>query len=79
MYPSTYKNNGPSTRKERRYRKKRLTHYQSFPRLASKESINDLFVPDTLEPLIYGYMFMRVIHMIYAMRFVHPHIIILIY
>ena len=58
--------------------KKRLTHDQSFPGLASEQSINDRVDTDTLEPLIYGFMFMRVIHMIHAMRWAHPNIHILL-
>ena len=50
----------------------------SFPDLASKKSINDRVDIDTLKPLIYGFMFMRVIHMIHAMRFVYPNTTILI-
>ena len=61
-----------------RIRKKRLTHDQSFQGLSSEKSINERVDKDTLEPLIYGFMFMRMIHMIHAMRWAHPTIHILI-
>ena len=64
--------------KGERIRKKRLTHDQSFPGIASAQSVNDRVKVDSLEPLIYGYMFMRVIHMIHAMRWAHPNIHILL-
>ena len=61
-----------------RVKKKRLTHDQSFPGLASEESINDRVDKDSLEPLIYGFMFLRVIHMIHAMRLAYPEVCILL-
>ena len=61
-----------------RIKKKRLTHDQSFPGLASEKSINDRVDLESLEPLIYGFMFMRVIHMIHAMRLNHPNTAILL-
>ena len=57
-----------------RIMKKRLTHDQSFPGLASEESINDRVDRASLEPLIYGFMFLRVIHMIHAMRWAFPEV-----
>ena len=64
--------------KGERIMKKRLTHDQSFPGLSSDQSINNRVDTDTLEPLIYGFMFMRVMHMIHVMRWAHPNIHILI-
>ena len=64
--------------KGERIMKKRLTHDQSFQGLSSKQSINDRVEKDTLEPLIYGFMFMRVIHMIHTMRWAYPNMHILI-
>ena len=64
--------------KGERIEKKRLTHDQSFPGLASEQSINARVNTDTLEPLIYGFMFMRVIHMIHAMRWAYPNIHIIL-
>ena len=61
-----------------RIKKKRLTHDQSFPGLLSEKSINDRVHLESLEPLIYGFMFLRVIHMIHAMRLKHPNIVILL-
>ena len=61
-----------------RIKKKRLTHDQSFPGLVSDKSINDRVDLKSLEPLIYGYMFLRVIHMIHGMRLNHPNIAILL-
>ena len=61
-----------------RIKKKRLTHDQSFPGLASEQSINNMVTTDALEPLIYGFMFMRLIHMIHAMRWAYPDVHILI-
>ena len=58
--------------------KKRLTHDQSFDGLGSNTSINDRINKDMLEPLLYGFMFSRLLHMIHAMRMCHPHIIILL-
>ena len=53
-------------------KKKRLTHDQSFPGLSSKIAINNLLQVEKLEPLIYGFMFLRLIHMIHAMRLSFP-------
>ena len=61
-----------------RIEKKRLTHDQSFKGLKSNESINDRLDEEKLEPLIYGYMFSRFLHMIHAMRLAHPFLVILI-
>ena len=46
--------------------------------MASEQSINNRVTTDALEPLIYGFMFMQVIHMIHAMRWAYPEIHILI-
>ena len=54
----------------KRIKKKRLTHNQYFPGLASEKSINDRVDLETLEPLIYGFMFMRVIHIIHTVNWV---------
>ena len=59
--------------------KKRLTHDQSFQGLASGISLNEQVVTSELEPLIYGHMFLRICHMIHAMRFYNPGIHILMF
>ena len=64
--------------KGERIEKKRLTHDQSFKGLKSNESINDRLDVEKLEPLIHGYMFSRLLHMIHAMRLAHPSLVILI-
>ena len=51
-----------------RIKKKRLTYDQSFPGIASELSINDQVKTNTIEPLIYGFMFLQVIHVIHAMQ-----------
>ena len=58
--------------------KKRLTHDQSFPGLSSNIAINDQLQVEKLEPLIYGFMFIRLLHMIHAMRLAFPTIAILL-
>ena len=58
--------------------KKRLTHDQSFHGLESNVSINERIDEDMLEPLIYGYMFSRLLHMIHAMRMTYPLMVILL-
>ena len=58
--------------------KHRLTHDQSFDGLTSGVSINDQVDHEKLEPLIYGFMFLRSLHMIHAMRLAHPHTPILL-
>ena len=65
-------------KKGERTKKKRLTHDQSFEGLASNISLNAQVIESALEPMIYGYMFLRLIHMIHAMRFAHPSTTILI-
>ena len=59
--------------------KKRLTHDQSFQGLASGISLNEQVVTSELEPLIYGHMFLRICHMIHAMRFHNPGIHIIMF
>ena len=61
-----------------RIEKQRLTHDQSFMGLESGVSINDNTDEDKLEPLIYGFMFIRLIHMIHAMRLAYPSVAILL-
>ena len=56
----------------KKMKKKRLTHDQSFPGMASDISLNEQVVEEKLEPLIYGYMFLRMLHMIHAFRMAHP-------
>ena len=55
-----------------------MTHGQSFIGLGSNISINDNTDEDKLEPLIYGFMFIRLIHMIHAMRMAFPYVAILL-
>ena len=62
-----------------RVEKQRLTHDQSFLGLASEQSINNRVETETLEPLIYGYMFVRVLRMIHAMRWAFPTVCIFLY
>ena len=59
--------------------KKRLTHDQCFDGLESGVSINDKIDEEKLETLIYCYIFLRLIHMIHAMRMCYPFMVILIY
>ena len=58
--------------------KDRLTHDQSFRGLSSDISINEQLEVDKLEPLIYGFMFIRLLHMIHAMRLAFPSLPILL-
>ena len=58
--------------------KKRLTHDQSFQGLESNVSINERIEDNILEPLIYGFMFSRLLHMIHAMRINYPMMVILL-
>ena len=58
--------------------KDRLTHDQSFRGLRSDISINEQLEVDKLEPLIYGFMFIRLLHMIHAMRLAFPSLPILL-
>ena len=65
--------------KGERVKKTRLTHDQSFKGLESGISLNEQVIREELEPLIYGFMFLRKRHMIHAMRLQFPHITILLY
>ena len=60
-------------------KKKRLTHDQSFQGLVSGQSLNEQVITDELEPIIYGHMFLRICHMIHAMRFAYPAVHILMF
>ena len=55
-----------------------MTHDQSFLGLASGISLNDQVQTEELEPLIYGFMFLRICHMIPAMRLRFPYAVILL-
>ena len=59
-------------------KKKRLSHDQSFAGLASTTSINIQVIIEDLGPLIYGFMFLRLCHMIHTMRLAHPYTSIII-
>ena len=61
-----------------RVKKRRLTHDQSFKGLESGVSLNEQVLSEELEPLIYGFMFLRICHMIHTMRLKHPFTAILI-
>ena len=63
--------------KGEKIKKKRLTHDQSFQGLVSGQSLNEQVITEDLEPIIYGHMFLRICHMIHAMRFAHPTVHIL--
>ena len=45
-----------------------ITHDQSFKVLASNISMNNMIATDEFEPSIYGFMFLRLLHMIHTMR-----------
>ena len=48
--------------------KRRLTHDLSFPGIVSNESINSRVLDDKLEPCMFGYTFLRIIHKIVQLR-----------
>ena len=52
--------------KGERIEKKRLTHNQYFPGIASKESINSQTKTEELEPVLYGIMLLRLLRIIHA-------------
>ena len=64
--------------KDKRVENKRLTHNQSFPGIASSKSIKSLVSHEELEAMIYGFMFIKMMHIIHAMQFAFPNIEILV-
>ena len=52
--------------------KKRITHDLSFPGQRSKTSINSRVVQGVLEPCLFGYTMLRIIHRIVHLRSLHP-------
>lgn len=68
LIPTRHKKQWSINKKGEHIRKFRITHDQLFPGLVSEQSINNRVDTDTLKPLIYGFMFMQVVHMIDAMQ-----------
>ena len=52
--------------------KTRVTHDLSFPGLVSQESINSRVDPDKLDPCMFGYTFLHIIHRIVHLQSLHP-------
>ena len=53
-------------------KKKRITHDLSFPGQASKTSVNSRVIKKNLEPCMFGYTMLRIIHWILHLRRIHP-------
>ena len=64
--------------KDKRVENKRLTHNQSFPGIVSSKSIKFLVSHEELEAMIYGFMFIKMMHIIHAVQFAFPNIEILV-
>ena len=52
--------------------KKRVTHDLSFPGVSSKESVNSRIDDDELEPIMFGFALLRIIHYIVSLRSQFP-------
>ena len=52
--------------------KKRITHDLSFPGIFSEESTNSRVIKELLEPCMFGYTFLRLIHKIVQLRNKYP-------
>ena len=52
--------------------KARVTHDLSFPGMVSDKSINSRVVEESLEPCMFGYTLLRVVHRIIHLRALHP-------
>ena len=52
--------------------KRRITHDLSFPGTSSEESVNSRVISDDLEPCMFGYTMLRIIHRLVHLRAIHP-------